>query len=82
PVRRGGDRAHPSGLTPYARRKRVEALEAQIHEFEAALAGLSRDLNAAGAAGDADTVRRLGESYLEAETALHDAMTEWESLVD
>ncbi|MBK8023260.1 MAG: ABC-F family ATP-binding cassette domain-containing protein [Chloroflexi bacterium] len=76
------DKAHPSGLTPYARRKRVEALEGQIHALEGQLADLSRDLDTASAAGDADKVRTLGAAYIETETALHASMTEWESLVD
>ncbi|MDZ4771126.1 MAG: ABC-F family ATP-binding cassette domain-containing protein [Chloroflexota bacterium] len=74
--------AHPSGLTPYARKKRVEALETRILEFEAQLADVSNQLERASASGAAGEVAKLGATYTQTESALHEAMVEWEGLVD
>jgi ATP-binding cassette subfamily F protein 3 len=70
--------AHPSGLNPYARRKRAGELEARIGEMEAELAQVTRALETANPSDAA----ALGVTYTRLEAAIHDALTEWESLVD
>jgi ATP-binding cassette subfamily F protein 3 len=70
--------AHPSGLTPYARRKRAAELEVRIVELEAELEAVTRALETANPSDAA----ALGVTYTRLEGAIHDAMTEWESLVD
>jgi ATP-binding cassette subfamily F protein 3 len=72
--------AHKSGLNPFQRQKRLAVVEAAIHDLEARLAALNADLSAGGT--DAVRIAALGAQYIETESALHDAMLEWESLVD
>ncbi len=69
-------------LNPYERAKRASELEARIESLEAELSDLSRQLDAASLAGDADTVRSLGESYARAEEALEATLEEWGSLTE
>jgi ATP-binding cassette subfamily F protein 3 len=69
-------------LNPFQRQKRIAELEAQIETLDATLDKLNRDLADASAKGDAGKVASLGQEYMAAETALHAAMSEWESLVD
>jgi ATP-binding cassette subfamily F protein 3 len=71
-----------SQLSEYQRRRRLEAVEAQIHRLEEQLDRLSRELEEASAAGSVERVRALGESYTAAEEALQAALNDWEALVD
>ncbi len=70
------------GLNPYQRQKRVDELEATIHQLEQQLADLTAGIDAASASADAARVRALGKRYTETEAALHTTMSEWERLVD
>jgi ATP-binding cassette, subfamily F, member 3 len=76
----GTKKQHPSGLNPYERRKRIEALESEIHRLEAEMSQLSADLEQASAAGNVAEVTRLGEAYSAAESTLDERMTEWANL--
>ncbi len=74
--------AEKPNLNPYERAKRMGELEASIESLEAELSDLSRQLDAASLAGDAGTVRSLGESYARAEQALEAALEEWGRLAE
>ena len=66
-----------------AAEKRAEAaaaMEGQIHNLEARLAGLSTQLEAASLAGDVARVQRLGIEYQQTDAELHRIMAEWAEL--
>ncbi len=70
------------GLNARELQQRITEAEAAIAALETQLGGLTADLEAASAHGDAGRVRTLGEAYAQAETDLAAAMAEWERLVD
>ena len=70
------------GLNPFQRQKRIAELEARIEALDEKLDSLNAALADASAKGDAGRVAALGQEYMAAETDLHAAMSEWESLVD
>ena len=69
-----------NGLNPYALKKRIEELEAQIHALEGQVSELNDAIASASAAGDAARVRALGERYTAAEADLNAALDEWTEL--
>ena len=73
----GNTDAHPTGLNPYQRKKRIEALEAEIQRLEQSLDELTSEIEAASAAGDVARVTALGQQYTESEAMLDESMTEW-----
>ncbi|MDZ4765186.1 MAG: ABC-F family ATP-binding cassette domain-containing protein [Chloroflexota bacterium] len=74
--------AHKSGLNPFQRQKRLETVEASIHELEVRLEALNAALSSGEIGGDAVRVAALGAEYMQTEAALHAIMIEWETLVD
>lgn len=70
-----------SGLSPYRRARRLEEIEATLHELESKLAGLSAELEVASTQGDVEEVTRLGKAYTEAESQTNALMAEWEALL-
>ncbi|RMG82259.1 MAG: ABC transporter ATP-binding protein, partial [Chloroflexi bacterium] len=70
------------GLNPYQLQQRLEALENEIEALEAQMDELTTAIDEAGAAGDTEQVRELGERYTETEAALQAAMEEWERLAE
>lgn len=73
-------RKRHNGMTPYARRKRLEELEIEIHQLETEIERLSAELASASAAGKIEDVTKLGQQYSQAEATLHDRMAEWVEL--
>ena len=69
-------------MNPYERAKRASELEASIESLEIELVDLSRQLDDASLAHDADTVRSLGVAYARAEAALEAALEAWGSLTE
>jgi ATP-binding cassette subfamily F protein 3 len=74
--------AKKHGLNPYQLQKRVAAVEAQIAEIEQRIHTITQQLSTVSANGDGVKAAQLGQQYAEAEAALHDAMGEWERLVE
>jgi ATP-binding cassette subfamily F protein 3 len=74
--------AKKHGLNPFQLQKRIEAAEARVTQLEEALNDLHDQIGAASASGDVASVASLGEAYTQAESDLHAAMAEWESLVE
>ena len=74
--------AKKHGLNPFQLQKRIEAAEARVTQLEEAINDLHNQIGAASASGDVAAVASLGEAYTQAETDLHAAMAEWESLVE
>ncbi len=69
-----------NGMTPYARRKRLEELENEIHYLETEIERLSGEIEVASAAGNVDDVTKLGEEYSQVEVTLNARMAEWVEL--
>lgn len=74
--------AKKHGLTPYQHQKRVAEIEANITDLEGKLNTLMEQLGAASANGDGIKAAQLGTQYNQTEAALHDAMAEWERLLE
>ena len=72
--------AHPSGLNPYQRKKRIEALESSIQELETKIETLGEAIASESAAGNVAEVNKLGQEYTEAEQELERQMDEWMQL--
>lgn len=70
------------GFSPYQAAKRARELEKTIHQLEANLGEITRQLDGASAAGDAGEVRILGESYARTEAELEAALEEWGRLAE
>jgi ATP-binding cassette subfamily F protein 3 len=68
-------------LSPAEHKKRLEKLEANIHQLEAGLNQLGVDIEAASTAGDVGKVALLGEEYIRSETELNRLMQQWEALL-
>jgi ATP-binding cassette subfamily F protein 3 len=71
-----------TGLSAYQRQRRLAEIERRIHDLEIRLVELSGELGAASAAGRVERVRDLGKAYTDTETALDDALREWEALLE
>lgn len=65
------------GLNPFEAAKRADELEAKIGELETDLSEIDQQLHSASLAGDAETVRALGEAYAKTQAALETALDEW-----
>ena len=74
--------AHPSGLNAYQRKKRLEALEAQIARDEAEHARIARALEEATTRGDLAQVSELGARYNALEATLAQSLEEWATLAE
>jgi ATP-binding cassette, subfamily F, member 3 len=74
--------AKKHGLNPFQLQKRIEAAEARVTQLEETLNDLHDQIGAASASGDVAKVASLGEAYTQTEADLHEAMVEWESLVE
>lgn len=70
------------GMNPYELQKYVKELEDRITDLEGEMDSVTQAIEQASAAGQADRVRELGETYTRLETELDDAMTEWGELVE
>lgn len=69
------DKKH--GLNPFEITKHTTALEEEIQQLETSLSEISRQLDDASLAGDADAVRQLGLDYSSTEAKLEAALEEW-----
>jgi ATP-binding cassette subfamily F protein 3 len=69
------DKKH--GLNPFELAKHTAALEEKIQTLETSLQDISRLLDDASLAGDADAVRKLGIDYSNTEAKLEAALDEW-----
>lgn len=74
--------AKKHGLNPYQHQKKVAEVEAKITALEEKLASLMAQLSAASANGDGIKAAQLGSQYNQTEATLHDAMAEWERLLE
>ncbi len=66
-------------------RKRSRAVadaESRVHALEAELAQLEQDLHAATGGQDVAAIERLGQRYVETQSALDKAMENWMALAD
>ncbi len=70
------------GLNPFEAAKRVAELEAKIDELETDLSEIDRLLHNASLAGDAESVRVLGEAYTKTQAKLEAALDEWGEFAD
>ena len=70
------------GLNPFEAAKRAAELEAMIDELEMDLSEINRQLDSASLAGDAESVRALGEAYTKTQAELEIALDEWGEFVD
>ncbi|MDE2858922.1 MAG: ABC-F family ATP-binding cassette domain-containing protein [Chloroflexota bacterium] len=70
------------GLNPFEAAKRAAELEAMIDELETDLSEINRQLDSASLAGDAESVRALGEAYTKTQAELEIALDEWGEFVD
>ena len=70
------------GLNPFEATKRAIELEARIDELEKDLSEIGRQLHTASMAGDAESVRALGQAYTETEAELEVALDEWGEFAD
>lgn len=70
------------GLNPFELKKRLAEVEDQIEALETQLDDLTNAIAAASAAGDANQVRELGETYTQTQADLHTVMEEWEMLAE
>jgi ATP-binding cassette subfamily F protein 3 len=80
---RGRERARQERRQRKAAEKRAEAaaaIEASIHELEARLGALGKQLEAASLSGDVSRVHTLGVTYQETDAELHRLMVEWAEL--
>ncbi len=74
--------ARKHGLNPFQLQRRIEAVEARIADLEGRIDTLHGEIEQASSAGDAGRVADLGAAYTQAEADLHEAMVEWETLVE
>ncbi len=81
PARQASTAAGKPPLSKHEREKRLEQVEARIHQAEVEQVNLSGELEAASAAGDVAEVTRLGEAYAQVEAELEGLMGEWEELL-
>ena len=65
------------GLNPFEAARRAAALEEVIQALETRLSEISRQLDDASQARDAEAARQLGLSYSQAEAELEAALEEW-----
>ena len=70
------------GLNPYEAAKRARELEVTIDDLETRLGEITAQLDGASLAGDAGTVRTLGETYTRTESELEAALEEWGRLAE
>ncbi len=70
------------GLNPFEAAKRAAELEAKIDELETDLSEIDRQLHSASLAGDADSVRVLGQAYAKTQAELEVALDEWGEFAD
>ncbi|MCY4020072.1 MAG: ABC-F family ATP-binding cassette domain-containing protein [Chloroflexi bacterium] len=70
------------GLNPFEAAKRAAELEAEIDELETDLSEIDRQLHNASLAGDAESVRALGQAYTKTQAALDVALDEWGEFAD
>ena len=70
------------GLNPFEAAKRAAELEARIDELETDLSEIDRQLHNASLAGDADSVRVLGQAYTKTQAELEVALDEWGEFAD
>jgi len=70
------------GLNPFEAAKRAAELEAKIDELETDLSEIDRQLHNASLAGDAESVRVLGEAYTKTQAELEAALDEWGEFAD
>ncbi|MCY4071692.1 MAG: ABC-F family ATP-binding cassette domain-containing protein [Chloroflexi bacterium] len=70
------------GLNPFEAAKRASELEAKIDELETDLSEIDRQLHSASLAGDAESVRTLGEVYTKTQAELEAALDEWGEFAD
>jgi len=74
--------AKKHGLNPHQHKKRVAEIEAKITSLEQKIHTITEQLSSVSASGDGVKAAQLGTHYHETEAALHDAMTEWERLLE
>ncbi|MCY4536807.1 MAG: ABC-F family ATP-binding cassette domain-containing protein [Chloroflexi bacterium] len=70
------------GLNPFEAAKRATELEARIDELETDLSEINRQLHSASLAGDAESVRALGQAYTKTQAELEVALDEWGEFAD
>lgn len=70
------------GLNPFEAAKRATELEARIDELETDLSEINQQLHSASLAGDAESVRALGEAYTKTQAELEVALDEWGEFAD
>ena len=74
-ARDGNLRARIRGLNPYEAAKRAAELESMIDQLERDLSEIDRQLHSASLAGDAESVRVLGEAYIKTQADLESRLT-------